>query len=74
MIVPMLKPGTLFLFLKADRHSLERFLFDESGQDVMEYGLAALLLSLCAVAALNGVSSGVVRLWAGLVTSYSNAM
>ena len=54
MIDPQMERGDLL----AERFGAERpplicFLLDESGQDIIEYGLAAFLLSLCAVAALQ---------------------
>lgn len=38
---------------------LENLLRDESGQDLIEYALVAALIALGAVAAMNGVATGI---------------
>ena len=46
------------------------FLADETGQDLIEYGLVAVLLSLCAISTLQGVSTRIVN----LLTLVSNGL
>lgn len=50
------------------------FLEDESGQDQIEYGLVAALLSLGAVAALKAVAASVIALWQGVATGFMKAV
>lgn len=44
------------------------FLRDESGQDLVEYGLIALLISVVVVTLLIEIEGGIDRLWAVIVT------
>ena len=65
----MLVPGWM-----SYRHALSALWLDESGQDMLEFALVAALLSLCAVASLQTLSSKVTLLWAGLANSFNESI
>jgi Flp pilus assembly pilin Flp len=44
------------------------FLRDESGQDLVEYGLIALLISVVVVTLLIEIEGGIDRLWSTILT------
>ena len=54
--------------------ALAAFLRDESGQDLIEYGLVGTLLGLCAIASLNTVCARVVTLLTTVNTGLTNAI
>ena len=41
---------------------VQDFLADESGQDLIEYGLVAVLVSLCAIISMQGVATKISAL------------
>ncbi len=53
---------------KSCSSSTERFLTDESGQDLVEYALVAVFVGMGAVAALKNVATGVVTVFASIGT------
>jgi len=53
---------------------LSRFLEDESGQDLIEYGLIAGLLGLGAIASLKGVATAVGVVFTSVGTTLTSAL
>jgi pilus assembly protein Flp/PilA len=51
-----------------------RFLSDESGQDLIEYALVAVLLGIAAVSAMQVLSNVIGSAFNGVGTSLSNAV
>ena len=48
---------------------LQRFVRDESGQDLMEYGLLAAFLSIVAIATLQNIGPVVAGVYAAIQTA-----
>ena len=53
---------------------LSRFLEDESGQDLIEYGLIAGLLGLGTIASLKGVATAVGKVFTAVGTTLTSAL
>ena len=53
---------------------LSRFLEDESGQDLIEYGLIAGLLGLGTIASLKGVATAVGTVFTAVGTTLTSAL
>ena len=49
--------------MKNSQGLLQDFLFDESGQDLIEYALISALIALVAIAGLNGLSGSINALF-----------
>ncbi len=64
------------LHLKALRRfvSLRRFLRDETGQDLIEYALAAALIALAAIATMRNLGSQVAAGYTHIATSLSSQL
>jgi len=55
------------------KQRLRNLLADESGQDMMEYALAAALIGLLAMGAMKGVANHIGTAFNGVGTSLQNA-
>ena len=53
---------------------LKNFCADESGQDLVEYGLIAGLLALGSIATLQGVANNIATLFAAVGTTLTTAL
>jgi pilus assembly protein Flp/PilA len=49
--------------MKNTKRLLQHLLFDESGQDLIEYALIAALISLVAITGLNGLAGSINSLF-----------
>jgi pilus assembly protein Flp/PilA len=54
------------------RALLRRFLREDSGQDLLEYGLLAALIAVVVVMALTTTGISINRLWTGITTSLAS--
>jgi pilus assembly protein Flp/PilA len=52
---------------------LKHLLRDESGQDLIEYALVAALIALGAVAAMNGLATGISNAFSSISSSLTAA-
>ncbi|MGB8886000.1 MAG: Flp family type IVb pilin [Candidatus Korobacteraceae bacterium] len=53
---------------------LNNLLRDESGQDLIEYALVAALIALGAVAAMNGVATGISNAFSAVNSNLTSAV
>ena len=53
---------------------LNNLLRDESGQDLIEYALVAALIALGAIAAMNGVATGIQNAFSAVASSLTSAV
>ena len=56
------------------KQHLQKFMNDDSGQDLIEYALVAALVGLGAVAAMNGLSTSIANTFSGVGNSLTNAV
>lgn len=54
--------------------NLKNLLRDESGQDLIEYALVAAMIALGAIAAMNGVASGISNAFSAISSDLSSAV
>jgi Flp pilus assembly pilin Flp len=62
-------PHRVAITLVAHLASCQAFLGDESGQDMIEYVLAAALISLVAISSLKGLSTKISSAYSELATN-----
>jgi len=53
---------------------LQNLLRDESGQDLIEYALVAAMIALGAIAAMNGVATGISNAFSAVASDLSSAV
>jgi pilus assembly protein Flp/PilA len=53
---------------------LQHLLRDESGQDLIEYALVAALIALGAIAAMNGVATGISNAFSAVASDLTSAV
>jgi pilus assembly protein Flp/PilA len=53
---------------KKNKQILQRMWHDESGQDLIEYALIAMLIALVAISGLNGLASKIDSYYTGIGT------
>lgn len=53
---------------------LQKFVADESGQDLIEYALVAALVGLGSVASMNGLASSIANTFNGIGNALTNAV
>lgn len=56
------------------KDALSRFLYDESGQDLIEYALVAALIALGATAAMNTLATSISTAFTTVGTKLTNAV
>jgi pilus assembly protein Flp/PilA len=54
--------------------TLKNLLRDESGQDLIEYALVAALIALGAIAAMNGVATGISNAFSAVASDLTSAV
>jgi len=54
--------------------AVNRFLRDESGQDLIEYALVAALIALGAITAMNGLATGISTAFSTISSDLSSAV
>ena len=54
--------------------TLMNLLRDESGQDLIEYALVAALIALGAIAAMNGVATGISNAFSAVANDLTSAV
>jgi Flp pilus assembly pilin Flp len=57
-----------------NHQSLTEFIEEESGQDLIEYVLLVSVLSLFAIAGVQGVAANVLSMWHTLATGFTSAL
>jgi len=60
--------------MKKTVESLKEILRNESGQDLIEYALAAALIALGSIAAMNSVATGISNAFSAVGSSLSSAV
>jgi pilus assembly protein Flp/PilA len=55
-------------------HLFQRFVLDDSGQDLIEYALVAAIVALGSVAAVKTLGNGIGNAFNGVQNSLSNAV
>jgi pilus assembly protein Flp/PilA len=56
------------------KQAIYRFMAEETGQDLIEYALAAALVGLGCVAAMNGVANSILNTFNGVGSSLTNSV
>jgi len=54
--------------------TLSYLLWDESGQDLIEYALVAALIALGAVAALNGIATSISNVFSAVSDNFTSSL
>jgi pilus assembly protein Flp/PilA len=78
-IAPFYIVGIVPMLLRRHRRrpmkmTLNNLLRDESGQDLIEYALVAALIALGAVAAMNGVATGISNAFSSVSSNLNAAI